>query len=57
MIKNLLENLDYDFFAESALLIFVVIFIGVAIRTLFIRTDDSRRHSMVVLNDGNEETK
>ncbi len=55
MIKTLMEKLDYGFFAESALLMFVLIFIGVAIRTFLIRSDDSHRQSMVVLNDGVEE--
>lgn len=57
MIKNLMDHLNYGFFAEASLLMFVLIFIGVSIRTLVGRSDDSRNHAMVVLHDGEEENQ
>ena len=57
MIKNLMDHLNYGFFAEASLLMFVLIFIGVSIRTLVGRSDDSRNHAMVVLHDGEEKNQ
>jgi hypothetical protein len=52
MIKKLTGYLDYGLFAEVALVIFAMVFIAVVIRTLMMRTDDTRKQAMIVLDEG-----
>lgn len=51
MIKRLLEELDYTFFAETSLILFVGIFVVVSIVTLFRKNSDTRRYAHIVLDD------
>ncbi|HMO14242.1 MAG TPA: hypothetical protein PKD64_10825 [Pirellulaceae bacterium] len=57
MIKDLLNRLDYGVFAELSLVLFVCIFVAVAIRTLLTRSDSANRFANIVLDDKNEEYK
>lgn len=55
MIKNLIEQLDYGFYAECSLVLFTIIFLVVAARTFLTRGEVTRRQSMIVMNDEGQE--
>ena len=57
MIKSVLNQLDYSFFAEASLAIFSVVFIAITIRTLLTRREVSRRQAEIVLHDSPEDTR
>ena len=56
MIKKLTSFLEYGIFAETALAIFVVVFIAILIHTLMLRREVSEEHASIVLRDNPKET-
>lgn len=56
MIKELLREIDYTFFAETALVLFLVIFLVVSVMTLLGSHQQSVKHAHIVL-DENEVSK
>ncbi len=54
MIKQLMNQLGYGFFAEVALLLFVVVFAAIVVRTLLTRKDISDRQAHIVLDENRE---
>ena len=51
MIKEILNFLDYGFFAEVALLMFLGVFLAVTVRTLLMDRRVSESHADIVLSD------
>jgi ABC-type phosphate transport system permease subunit len=54
MIKKLTSYLDYSVFAETALVLFAMVFVAIVIRTLLMRRDKASRHAHIVLDDETE---
>ena len=54
MIKKLTEYLDYDLFAEVALVLFAIVFIAIVIRTLLTRTEKTREQANLVFDEDEE---
>lgn len=51
MIKRLLGELDYTFFAETSLLLFVTVFVLVSIVTLFRNRGETSKYANIVLEE------
>lgn len=51
MIKALMNHLDYGFFSELALVIFLGVFLAVTIRTLLMSRRESDSHASIVLSE------
>lgn len=54
MIKNLIELLDYGFFAEIALAIFATVFVAIVVRTLLAKKELMQQQSNIVFDEPNE---
>lgn len=54
MIKRILNELDYSFFAETSLILFVSIFLIVSTVTLFRNRDEVRANANIVLDENEE---
>ena len=57
MIKQLTSFLNYGTFAELALLIFAAVFVAVVIRTLLTRSEVTKQHANIALDDSGEENE
>lgn len=57
MIKQLLRELDFSFFAEVSLLLFVAVFVVVSLITLFRSQNDMMQQAHIVLDDNLLDTK
>ncbi len=55
MIKKLTGFLEYGTFAEIALAIFSAVFIAIVIRTLFTKSNVTRKQASIVLGESVEE--
>ena len=55
MIKKLTSYLEYGTFAETALVIFALVFIAVVIRTLMTRSEITDQQASIVLSDNKEQ--
>ena len=55
MIKGLLHYLNYGIFSELALVMFMLIFIAIVIRTLRTSSDQINYESRIVLRDDPKE--
>lgn len=55
MIRDLMKYLDASFCAEAALILFLLVFLAVTIRTLlFVRKTEAHANASIPLNDGTE---
>ncbi len=57
MIKTLLAAMDLEILGQLSLLVFVTVFLAVAIRTIRQRPEVIRQQASVVFHDGSEECK
>lgn len=55
MIKKLTSYLEYGTFAETALVIFALVFIAVVIRTIMTRSEITDQQANIVLSDNKEQ--
>ena len=51
MIKRLLNELDYSFFAEASLVLFVAVFVIVSVVTLLRNRNETSQHAQIVLDE------
>ncbi|HMO34569.1 MAG TPA: hypothetical protein PKA06_00870 [Gemmatales bacterium] len=55
MIRDLMKYLDASFCAEAALILFLLTFLAITIRTLvFVRKTEAHANASIPLNDGTE---
>lgn len=55
MIRDLMKYLDASFCAEAALILFLMVFFSITIRTLlFVRKTEAHANASIPLNDGKE---
>jgi len=55
MIRELMKYLDASFCAEAALILFILVFISVSIRTmLFTKRTEAHANAIIPLSDGTE---
>lgn len=54
MIKDVVSYLDYSLCANISLVIFMVVFVAVTIRTLVGRRDAMNQNASIVLEEGNK---
>jgi hypothetical protein len=52
MIKDVVSYLDYSVCANTSLVIFMVVFIAVTLRTLWFRKECMNHNASIVLEDG-----
>ncbi len=52
MIREILNNVDYSLFATSALVLFVLVFVAVSIRTYFTDKKTTDKQADIPLSDG-----
>ena len=55
MIKTLLAAMDLEILGQLSLLVFVTVFLAVAIRTIRQRPEVIRQQASVVFHDGSED--
>ncbi len=51
MIKQVLDQIDYSFCAEMALVLFAAIFVAVTIRTLLTKREWTSQYANIALSD------
>ena len=54
MIKKLTEYLGYGLFAETALVLFALVFLAIVVRTLMLRSETTNAQAKIVLGDQTE---
>ncbi len=55
MIRDLMKYLDASFCAEAALVLFLLVFFAVTVRTLlYVRKTEAHANAILPLNDGTE---
>lgn len=54
MIKDVVSYLDYSICANISLVIFMMVFVAVTLRTLLFRRDTMNRQAAIVLEEGNK---
>lgn len=55
MIRDLMKYLDASFCAEAALILFLLVFFSISIRTLlFVQKSEAKANASIPLNDGTE---
>ena len=55
MIRELMKHLDASFCAEAALVLFLLVFFAVSIRTmLFVNRTEAHANAIIPLSDGTE---
>ncbi|MBN8600086.1 MAG: hypothetical protein J0M26_03475 [Planctomycetes bacterium] len=54
MIKDVVSYLDYSLCANISLVIFMVVFVAVTLRTLLVRKDSMNQNASIVLEEGNK---
>jgi uncharacterized membrane protein YjfL (UPF0719 family) len=52
MIKDVVSYLDYSACANTSLVIFMVVFIAVTLRTLWLRKESMNHNASIVLEEG-----
>ena len=54
MVRELMKYLDASFCAETALILFIGVFIAVSLRALFSQRSLVQQHAAIPLSDGQE---
>jgi hypothetical protein len=54
MIRDVVSYLDYSVCANTSLVIFMVVFVAVTLRTLLFRKDSMNHNASIVLEEGNK---
>lgn len=57
MVKEVISSLDYSVYAETALVVFLFVFVAISIRTFFADHASMTRQSALALEEGKEVTR
>ncbi|MEY4567414.1 MAG: hypothetical protein RLY14_2384 [Planctomycetota bacterium] len=57
MVKDVISSLDYSVYAETALVVFFLVFLAISIRTFFADHAAMTHQSAMALEEGKEVTR